>query len=90
MNSHVLVWDLETIPDLSCVSRVHDLSLDDEAAAREILGEKFPKLPFCERNLVAFVRDRVSSKPHLQYLVPSENLVSPATAIEPVSASAQF
>ena len=35
-----------------------------------------------ERNLVAFVRDRVNSKPHLQYLVPNESLLFPATAIQ--------
>ena len=46
MADHVLVWDLETIPDLPCVARVHSLAEHDEAAARENLGEKFPKLPF--------------------------------------------
>jgi predicted PolB exonuclease-like 3'-5' exonuclease len=45
MNNHVLVWDLETVPDLPCVARVHGLDEDDHAACREALGDKFPKLP---------------------------------------------
>jgi len=56
MNSQVLVWDLETIPDLSCVSRVHNLSPEDETAAREVLGDKFPKLPFCKIVCVGALR----------------------------------
>jgi predicted PolB exonuclease-like 3'-5' exonuclease len=40
---HVLVWDLETVPDLPCVARVNGFDEQDEAAAREKLGEKFPK-----------------------------------------------
>jgi 3'-5' exonuclease len=46
MNNHVLVWDLETVPDLPCVARVNGLDVADESAARDALGEKFPKLPF--------------------------------------------
>src|SRR5215207_6863918 len=41
---HVLVWDLETIPDLPCVARVNGFDEADEAVAREKLGDKFPKL----------------------------------------------
>jgi predicted PolB exonuclease-like 3'-5' exonuclease len=44
--SNVLVWDLETIPDLPCVARVHGCDEADEAAARTALGDTFPKLPF--------------------------------------------
>jgi 3'-5' exonuclease len=40
---HVLVWDLETVPDLPCVARVNGFDEADEAAAREKLGDKFPK-----------------------------------------------
>src|SRR4051812_40380243 len=46
MTNHVLVWDLETIPDLPCVARVDGIDDTDEAACHEALGEKFPKLPF--------------------------------------------
>lgn len=46
MSNHVLVWDLETIPDLPCVARVHGLEEHDQAGCRAALGEKFPKLPF--------------------------------------------
>ncbi|MEA2883009.1 MAG: 3-5 exonuclease [Bradyrhizobium sp.] len=44
MNNHVLVWDLETIPDLQCVARVHGCPEGDDEAARQALGDKFPKL----------------------------------------------
>ncbi len=46
MTDHVLVWDLETVPDLPCVARVHSIDERDQAACREALGDKFPKLPF--------------------------------------------
>ena len=46
MSDHVLVWDLETVPDLEAVARVNDLAPGDEQGAREILGDKFPKHPF--------------------------------------------
>lgn len=45
MNNHVLVWDLETIPDLPCVARIHGLDGEDAPACRDALGDKFPKLP---------------------------------------------
>ncbi len=60
---HVLVWDLETVPDLPCVARVHGLDEDDHVACREALGEKFPKLPFhkiaCIGALIAERREGV-------------------------------
>ena len=63
MNNHVLVWDLETVPDLPCVARVHGLNEDDHAACREALGDKFPKLPFhkiaCIGALIAERREGV-------------------------------
>src|SRR5947209_15234510 len=56
MNNQVLVWDLETIPDLQCVSRVHGLEQDDAEGARAAIGEKMPKLPFCEIVCVGALR----------------------------------
>jgi 3'-5' exonuclease len=57
---HVLIFDLETVPDLPCIARVNGFDEADEAAAREKLGEKFPKLIFhkivCIGTLIA---DRV-------------------------------
>src|SRR3954465_2502283 len=46
MSGHVLIWDLETVPDLAAVARVNGFSEADETAARTALGDKFPKLPF--------------------------------------------
>jgi predicted PolB exonuclease-like 3'-5' exonuclease len=41
----VIVWDLETVPDLKAVARMFGLEESDEAAAREALGTGFPKHP---------------------------------------------
>lgn len=43
MGESVIVFDLETVPDLAAVARVHDLPSDDLDAARAALGHKFPK-----------------------------------------------
>jgi predicted PolB exonuclease-like 3'-5' exonuclease len=40
----VLVWDLETVPDLAAVSRINGRDMSDEEA-EEFLGSKFPALP---------------------------------------------
>lgn len=44
--SAVVVFDLETVPDLAAVARVHGIDPDDEALVKEKLGSGFPKLPF--------------------------------------------
>ena len=46
MAEHVLVWDLETVPDLAAVARVHGLANVADPEARAALGEGFPKLPY--------------------------------------------
>jgi predicted PolB exonuclease-like 3'-5' exonuclease len=43
MDEHVIVWDLETVPDLAAVARIHGLPVTETALIREALGEKFPK-----------------------------------------------
>src|SRR3954452_10120660 len=40
---HVLVWDLETVPDLAAVARANGLPEADSQSASAIIGEKFPK-----------------------------------------------
>ncbi|WP_232631053.1 3'-5' exonuclease [Methylobacterium sp. Leaf118] len=44
MPETVLVFDLETVPDLAAVARVHGLDPDDTDGARAKLGGGFPKL----------------------------------------------
>src|SRR5829696_7398850 len=61
MPEFVIAWDLETVPDLSCVARVHKLDETDEDGCREALGEKFPKHIFhkvCA--IAALVAERTS------------------------------
>ena len=38
MSDHVIVFDLETAPDLEAVSRIHEFQGHCEAEAREALG----------------------------------------------------
>lgn len=42
---YVVAFDLETIPDLEAVSRVHGIDPHDDERAQEIVGDKFCKLP---------------------------------------------
>ena len=41
----VIVWDLETVPDLAAAARMLDLANAPEAEVREALGSGFPKHP---------------------------------------------
>jgi 3'-5' exonuclease len=41
----VVVWDLETVPDLAAAARMLDLGNASEAEVREALGSGFPKHP---------------------------------------------
>jgi predicted PolB exonuclease-like 3'-5' exonuclease len=43
MYDSVIVWDLETMPDLAAVARIHGFPVTETALIREALGEKFPK-----------------------------------------------
>ena len=39
----VVVWDLETVPDLAGFAAAHDLIGKSDAEVREAIGDKFPK-----------------------------------------------
>ena len=41
----IIVWDLETIPDLLAAARMLEMSNAVEADVRQALGEGFPKHP---------------------------------------------
>ena len=43
MKPSVLVWDLETVPDLAGFAAANELVGKPEADIREVLGNKFPK-----------------------------------------------
>jgi predicted PolB exonuclease-like 3'-5' exonuclease len=43
MSSHVIVWDLETIPDLRGFAAANGLSDKSDAEVLEAIGDKFPK-----------------------------------------------
>lgn len=48
MGEQVIAWDIETVPDLEAVARVHGLRPGEAEAAKEALGDKFPRHPFHE------------------------------------------
>src|SRR4029079_18202513 len=43
MTQSVIVWDLETVPDLTGFAAANDLVGKSEVEVREALGDKFPK-----------------------------------------------
>ncbi len=43
MNGHVIVWDLETVPDLAGFAAAHGLAGKTDAEILEAIGDKFPK-----------------------------------------------
>ena len=43
MNANVIIWDLETIPDLQGFAAANDLTGKTDAEIREAIGDKFPK-----------------------------------------------
>jgi predicted PolB exonuclease-like 3'-5' exonuclease len=43
MSSHVLVWDLETVPDLRAFAAANDLVGKSDDEISEAMGDKFPK-----------------------------------------------
>ena len=43
MKPTVIVWDLETVPDLAGFAAANDLVGKSDAEVREAIGDKFPK-----------------------------------------------
>src|SRR5215470_11678213 len=43
MSNNVIVWDLETVPDLGGFAAANDLVGKSDVEVREAIGEKFPK-----------------------------------------------
>ena len=43
MKPNIIVWDLETVPDLAGFAGANDLVGKSDVEVREAMGEKFPK-----------------------------------------------
>jgi 3'-5' exonuclease len=43
MSPNVIVWDLETVPDLGGFAAANDLVGKSDVEVREAIGDKFPK-----------------------------------------------
>jgi hypothetical protein len=46
LSEHVLVWDLETIPDIEGFAKANDLVGKSDDEIRKVIGEDFPKLVY--------------------------------------------
>lgn len=46
MTSHIMVWDLETVPDLDGFARANNLVGRPDHEIRSVMGEEFPKLVY--------------------------------------------
>ena len=44
MEGSVIIWDLETVPDLVAAARLHGMVGSTDTDVRAELGDKFPKL----------------------------------------------
>jgi hypothetical protein len=49
MKPSVIVWDLETIPDLAGFAAANDLVGKSDVEVREAIGDKFPKHIYQDR-----------------------------------------
>ena len=43
MTNHVIIWDIETIPDLQRFAAANYLTGKADSGIREVMGDKFPK-----------------------------------------------
>jgi hypothetical protein len=43
MQASVIVWDLETVPDIGAFAAANDLVGKSDVEVREAIGDKFPK-----------------------------------------------
>lgn len=62
MRDDILIWDLETVPDIEAYGRVHRLMDQTPAEIRQAMGDEFPKLVYhsivCIGALLASPRDQ--------------------------------
>ena len=63
MTSYVIVWDLETVPDLRGYAAANDMSASTDDEVRQAIGDKFPKHIYysivCIGSLVAHRADGI-------------------------------
>jgi predicted PolB exonuclease-like 3'-5' exonuclease len=66
-----VVWDLETVPDLSGFAAANDLVGKSDVEVREAMGDKFPKHIYhsiiCIGALVAHLKMAAGSRMHLTH-----------------------
>ncbi len=58
MKPSVIVWDLETVPDLAGFAAAHDLVGKSDVEVREAIGDKFPRRQ--DQGARGLLRDRRS------------------------------
>jgi hypothetical protein len=66
MNNSIIVWDLETVPDLRGYAAANGMSASTDDEVREAIGDKFPKHIYhsivCIGALVAQTADAIASR----------------------------
>ena len=71
MNDSVIVWDLETVPDLRGFAAANDLVGKTDEEVREAIGDKFPKHIYhsivCIGALIARQKITAGSSTHLAH-----------------------
>jgi hypothetical protein len=70
MQPTVIVWDLETVPDLGGFAAANDLIGKSDVEVREAIGDKFPKHIY--HSIVASVRSLRTGRPTTGRWTPSE------------------
>jgi predicted PolB exonuclease-like 3'-5' exonuclease len=66
MKPSLIVWDLETVPDLAGFRTANDLVGKSDVDVREAIGDRFPKhiyhsiVEASERNLADFLNARLN------------------------------
>ena len=70
----IIVWDIETVPDLGAAARMLDMTSSTEAEVREAIGDGFPKHPLHKIVCIgALVR---AANPKVGVSTPLERLTS--------------
>jgi hypothetical protein len=75
MNANVIVWDLETVPDLRGFAAANGLSGKTDEEVREAMGDKFPKHIYHSMVCIGALAELRANQVQLQGARPRERMV---------------
>jgi hypothetical protein len=67
----VIVWDLETVPDLGGFAAANDLVGKSDVEVREAMGDKFPKHIYCKSLFALVIKNSPGARLQLHNLSDS-------------------